>query len=150
MHPTEQSLDLLRITANIMGGEVLEPVFNFQTTQSPLYYAIYPLAVAMVIVYIMLFFSEPGKATEIDPKKLTDEDRLQITISGDKLFTNYKMGRKVMVKNPLCYCQVAQVDIGQQNYALYLLFVVLQLVYFGIPSQCWFSQASKFQKYLKK
>ena len=65
------------------------------------------------------------------------------------MFLNYKMGRKVMVNNPVCYCRIAQVDIGQQNYSLYMVFVILQIVYFGIPSQCWFSQASKFQKYLQ-
>lgn len=31
-----------------------------------------------------------------------------------------------------------------------MIFVILQIVYFGVPSQCWFSQASKFQKYLKE
>lgn len=144
MHPTEQSLDLLRITGNLMGGEILEPIFNFQTKQSPFYYLIYPLTLALIVVYVMLFFSEPGKATEVDPKNLTDEDKLQITTADDKLFMNYKMGRKVMVDNPVCYCRVAQVDIGQQNYSLYMLFVVLQIIYFGVPSQCWFSQASKF------
>lgn len=92
----------------------------------------------------MLFFSEPGRATEIKPEKLTDEEKLQITTAGDKMFLNYKMGRKVMVNNPVCYCRVAQVDIGQQNYSLYMVFVILQIIYFGIPSQCWFSQASKF------
>ena len=113
MHPTEQSLNLLRITGAIMGGEVLEPVFDFRTKLSPFYYAIYPLTLALIVIYVMLFFSEPGKAEEINPKKLTDEEKLQITTADDKLYVNYKMGRKVLVKNPVCYCQVAQVDIGQ-------------------------------------
>ena len=59
-----------------MGGEVLEPILDFRTERGLISYTAYPLAAILLLFYLLLFFSEPGKVAEVDAKKFTAEEKL--------------------------------------------------------------------------